>query len=206
MLLAWRAAFRALLALKIRQAVIASVIVKRKLCVRVSMDHLNQPSGSVHHDRIEGLLHRDRDACSANPESCGAARASRGCSALEHRQHVARIQRSFLVMSITIDKARAKERASPDTVAPTGVDRNAGAAQVGAIVWRCGRGRQPESEKDAVNRKLGPSVPGKEMHRRLWTGRRDEIDDDGQGYRGLSRGTLARKKRRREDRHTQTML
>jgi hypothetical protein len=66
-------------------------------------------------------------------------------------------------MSIAADKARAEERTSPDTVAIASVNRNTGGAKVLTIVGRCDCSYQPEGEQHAVDYKLGPSIPGKEM-------------------------------------------
>jgi hypothetical protein len=66
-------------------------------------------------------------------------------------------------MNITVRKARAEERASPDTVAFAGVDRETGGAEVWTVVGRGDGSREPESEEGAVDCELSPSVPGKEM-------------------------------------------
>jgi hypothetical protein len=66
-------------------------------------------------------------------------------------------------MGITIGKARAEERASPDGVAMTSVDRDTGTAKIWTVVGRCGRCCEPKSEENAIDCELGPSIPGKEM-------------------------------------------
>jgi hypothetical protein len=66
-------------------------------------------------------------------------------------------------MDITIGKARAEERARPDAVAITGVNRDTGAAKVWTVVGRRGRSCEPENEEDGIDCQLGPSIPGKEV-------------------------------------------
>jgi hypothetical protein len=67
-------------------------------------------------------------------------------------------------MNITVDKARAEERTSPDTVAIASVNRDTGGAKILTIVGRCDCSYQPEDEQHAVDCKLGPSIPGKEIN------------------------------------------
>jgi len=66
-------------------------------------------------------------------------------------------------MNITVDKARAEERASPDTVAIASVNRDTGGAKIWTIVGRCNCSYQPEGEQHGVDCKLSPSIPGKEI-------------------------------------------
>jgi hypothetical protein len=66
-------------------------------------------------------------------------------------------------MNITGDKARAEEPTSPDIVASASVDCDTGGTQILTIIGRCGCSYQPEDEQHAVDCKLGPPIPGKEM-------------------------------------------
>jgi hypothetical protein len=118
----------------------------------------------LHHNRVECLLHSDWDARPANPEPGRATCASRSCSAFQHHEYVPAVHGPFgLVMNITGDKARAEERTGPDIVASASVNRDTGGAKIPTIVGRCGCSYQPEDEQHAVDCKLGPSIPGKEM-------------------------------------------